>query len=432
MALPAGPASRPLAATSGSVAPRIMIVTDHTDLARALEQHISIVWPDAECRVHAPLISGRLHSAFRAFGYDAVVLDHRSERSRGEEWLENFLYRTGFPPVVYLAPGGDPALADRSVRRGAIDCLVRERIDHRRLANALRDAVQRRRVELALYRTGRSAEQESRFGPVKILGHRFIRELAIGGTSMVYLAESERAGDLVVLKVLRDAPEHGDQHAQFSRFLQEYELISKIRHPNVVRIFDLGIADDHAYIAMEYFSRGDLRARIAKGIEPSAALQFLAQMAGALQVVHEVGVLHRDLKPGNIMERADGSLALIDFGLAKHEDMNVEITGTGEIFGTPYYMSPEQGHGQPLDARSDLYSLGVIFYEMLTRKKPFLAPTPMGVIYLHGNAPIPELPPDLAQHQPMLQKLLAKDPAQRFATARELLTEVVRQEEEIA
>ncbi|HWK51187.1 MAG TPA: serine/threonine-protein kinase, partial [Steroidobacter sp.] len=365
-----------------------------------------------------------LHSAFTAVGYDAVLLDDRSERGRGEEWLENFLYRPGFPPIVYLAPGDDPALAARVVERGAVECVVRERIDHRRLANSLRDAVQRRRQELALWRTSSQADQLSLFGPVKILGHRFIRELAIGGTSMVYLAESERAGDLVVLKVLRDAPETGDEHMQFSRFLQEYELISKIRHPNVVRIFDLGIADDHAYIAMEYFQRGDLRGRIAKRIEPREALQYLSQMAAALQVVHEVGVLHRDLKPGNIMERADGSLALIDFGLAKHID--VELTGAGEIFGTPYYMSPEQGHGQSLDERSDLYSLGVIFYEMLTGKKPFLAPTPMSVIYLHGNAPRPELSGELSVYQPLLSKLLAIDPAARFASARELLAEAMQ------
>lgn len=432
MASPAGPASRPLASASASVAPRLLIVTDHTELARALEQHISIVWSDAECRVHAPSLSGRLHSAFTAVGYDAVLLDHRSERGRGEEWLENFLYRTGFPPVIYLAPGDDPALAARVMERGAVDCFIRERIDHRRLANSLRDAVSRRRQELALWRTGSQAEQLSRFGPVTILGHRFVRELAIGGTSMVYLAESERAGEMVVLKVLRDAPETGDEHMQFSRFLQEYDLISKIRHPNVVRIFDLGISDDHAYIAMEYFQRGDLRTGITKGIEPRQALQYLAQIAGALQVVHEVGVLHRDLKPGNIMERSDGSLALIDFGLAKHADMKVDMTGTGEIFGTPYYMSPEQGHAQPLDERSDLYSLGVIFYEMLTRKKPFLAPTPMGVIYLHGNAPIPELGGELSSYQPLLNKLLAKAPVERFSSARELLTAISRHEAEAA
>jgi serine/threonine protein kinase len=259
---------------------------------------------------------------------------------------------------------------------------------------------------------------------VTILGHRFVRELAIGGTSMVYLAESERAGEMVVLKVLRDAPEAGDVHTQFARFLQEYELISKIRHPNVVRIHDLGIADDHAYIAMEYFPRGDLRALIAKGIERPTAVQCLAQMASALQVVHEVGVLHRDLKPGNIMVRADGTLAIIDFGLAKHVDVRVDMTGTGEIFGTPYYMSPEQGHGQELDVRSDLYSLGVIFYEMLTRKKPYLAATPMGVIYLHANAPVPALEAELSIYQSILNGLLAKDPAARFGSARELLEAV--------
>ncbi len=398
-----------------------MIITDHTELGRALEQHVSIIWPEAECRVHAPLQSGRFHSGFTAVGYDAVLLDDRVERGRGEDWFANLMHRPGFPPVLYFARGDDPALAVRVVERGAVDCLARERIDHRRMANVLRDAVLRRRQELALLRTGPQAEQLSRFGPVTILGHRFVREIATGGTSMVYLAESERAGEMVVLKVLRDAPENGDVHMQFARFLQEYELISKIRHPHVVRIFDLGVADDHAYIAMEYFPRGDLRTQIAKGVERQLAVRNLAQMAGALQVVHAVGVLHRDLKPGNIMLRSDGSLAIIDFGLAKHVDVKVDMTGAGEIFGTPYYMSPEQGHGQELDARSDLYSLGVIFYEMLTRKKPFMAPTPMGVIYLHANAPVPALEGELSIYQPMLDRLLAKDRGERFASADELI-----------
>ena len=418
---PVSPTARPSPVTRSLIAPRVMIITDHTELGRALEQHVSIIWPEAECRVHAPLQSGRFHSGFTAVGYDAVLLDDRVERGRGEDWFANLMHRPGFPPVLYFARGDDPALAVRVVERGAVDCLARERIDHRRMANVLRDAVLRRRQELALLRTGPQAEQLSRFGPVAILGHRFVREIATGGTSMVYLAESERAGEMVVLKVLRDAPENGDVHMQFARFLQEYELISKIRHPNVVRIFDLGVADDHAYIAMEYFPRGDLRTQIAKGVERQLAVRNLAQMAGALHVVHAVGVLHRDLKPGNIMLRSDGSLAIIDFGLAKHVDVKVDMTGAGEIFGTPYYMSPEQGHGQELDARSDLYSLGVIFYEMLTRKKPYMAPTPMGVIYLHANAPVPALEGELSIYQPMLDRLLAKDRGERFASADELI-----------
>ena len=415
------PTTRPVSTTRSSIAPRVLIITDHTELGRALEQHVSIVWPEAECRVHAPMISGRLHSAFCGIGYDVALLDDRVERGRGSEWFENLMHRPAFPPVIYLAPGDELDLMEEIMRRGALECIVRERIEHRRLALALRAGVQQRRQELALQSMSGTAGQVSRFGEVTILGHRFVRELATGGTAMVYLAESERAGDMVVLKVLRDLPEDADDHIQFERFLQEYELISKIRHPNVVRIFDLGIADDHAFIAMEYFPRGDLRTRIAQPLPPNAALGYLAQMAAALEVVHEVGVLHRDLKPGNIMLRADNSLAIIDFGLAKQSELKAEITGTGEIFGTPYYMSPEQGHGQALDARSDLYSLGVIFYEMLTHKKPYLAPTPMGVIYLHGNAPLPSLEGQLSAYQPLLNRLLAKDPADRYANARELL-----------
>lgn len=409
---------------NAGAAPRVMIVTDHTELGRALEHHVTTVWPDAECRVHAPMASGRLHASFAAIGYDVVLLDDRIERGRGSEWLENLMYRPDFPPVIYLAPGDDPRHAARMIEVGAVDCLVRERIDHRRLAGVLRESVQRRRQSLALLRTGAQAEALARFGKVTILGHRFARELAVGGTSMVYLAESERAGDMVVLKVLRDASEDDPAHELFARFLQEYELISAIRHPNVVRIYDLGIADDHAYIAMEYFPLGDLRAHIQKGLEPAAALGYLAQIAGALEAVHAVGVLHRDLKPGNIMVRADGSLALIDFGLAKQVNVKADMTGTGEIFGTPYYMSPEQGHGQDLDQRSDLYSLGVIFYEMLTRKKPFMAATPMGVIYMHGNAPLPVLEGELQSCQPLLNRLLAKSPADRYSSAGELLRQV--------
>lgn len=414
--------SSPITQSSG--APRLLIITDHTELGRALEQHVSIIWPDADCRIHAPLQSGRLHSGFNAVGYDVVLLDDRIERGQGEKWLDNLLHRNAFPPIVYLARGDDPALAQRTVQRGAIDCLTRERIDHRRMGDVLRKAMVQRREQLALWRTTTEAERLSQFGPVTIRGHRFARELAIGGTSSVYLAESERAGEMVVLKVLRDSPTAGDEHTQFTRFLQEYELISKVRHPNVVRIFDLGIADDHAYLAMEYFPRGDLRSLIASGLDGSEALSYLAQMAAALEVVHAVGVLHRDLKPGNIMLRADGSVALIDFGLAKHVQADAEITATGEIFGTPYYMSPEQGHGQSLDERSDLYSIGVIFYEMLMRQKPYLAQSPMGVIYMHANAPIPLLPEPLRNYQQLLNKLLAKDPIHRLASASALLAKI--------
>src|SRR5688500_14529836 len=117
-------AVRPSSVTNSAIAPRVMIVTDHTDLGRALEQHVLIVWPEAECRVHAPMVSGRLHSAFCAIGYDVVLLDDRVERGRGSEWFENLMHRPGFPPVIYLAPADERDLMEEIMRRGAIECIV--------------------------------------------------------------------------------------------------------------------------------------------------------------------------------------------------------------------------------------------------------------------------------------------------------------------
>jgi serine/threonine protein kinase len=147
------------------------------------------------------------------------------------------------------------------------------------------------------------------------------------------------------------------------------------------------------------------------------ALEYLMQIACALDAIHAVGVLHRDLKPANIMLRDDGSLALIDFGVAKLRDAASELTALGEIFGTPYYMSPEQGEGAPVDERADLYSLGIVFHEMLTGRKPYVAGSPMAVIWKQCHAPLPILPAPLWACQPLLERLMAKSPEDRFASA---------------
>jgi len=225
----------------------------------------------------------------------------------------------------------------------------------------------------------------------------------------------------VVLKVFSQVPDVSERFVGFDRFLQEYEIVAGLKHENIVRIYDLGVADDHAYIAMEHFPAGDLRHRMKSPMTPATALHFLEQMASALGAIHAVGVLHRDLKPANVMLRTDGSLCLIDFGLAKANELDVELTGTREIFGTPYYMSPEQGHAELIDARSDLYSLGVVFYEMLIGRKPYTGASAMEVIYKHKRAELPAIAPQYANYEPLLKRMLAKSPDDRYQSAREVL-----------
>jgi eukaryotic-like serine/threonine-protein kinase len=252
---------------------------------------------------------------------------------------------------------------------------------------------------------------------------KLLAKVYAGDLSSVYLAEAEDTGERIAFKVLRHVPDAGGSKL-LDRFLQEYEVIARVRHPNVVRIFDLGVADDHAYIAMEFLGAGSLAERLSAALEPALALSYARDVGSALTAIHGAGILHRDLKPANIMFRDDGTLALIDFGLAKQMRLHAAITATGQIFGTPYYMSPEQGHAEPTDERSDIYSLGCIFYEMLTGERPFTASSPMGVIYRHAHAPRPRLERSLTHLQPILDRMLAVDRVERYRSAAALLTDL--------
>jgi serine/threonine protein kinase len=263
----------------------------------------------------------------------------------------------------------------------------------------------------------RAVPQSQCFGGAFIRGYQRLRQVASGKRADIFLAERIETRTLVALKVVRDEPEQGEASDSFLRFLQEYEIAQRIRHPGIVQLFDLGVSDEHAWLVMEYFPRGDLRRRMKSQIAPRWAVRAAAAIARALHALHAGGVIHRDLKPGNVMLREDGGIALIDFGLSKDAAQRLDLTERGLIFGTPHYMSPEQGHGEPTDPRSDLYSLGVILYEMLTGGKPYSAESPMGLIYKHRKEPVPQLTAGLDELQPLLERLLAKRPEERFPNA---------------
>ena len=236
--------------------------------------------------------------------------------------------------------------------------------------------------------------------------------------AVVYLAASAQRGHNVALKVCKTLRDE----AAGRQFLErEYTAVMAVKSPLVVEIYDYGVHAGFEYLAMEYLPRGDLKARIQRGVSEREALHFVTQIAAALQVVHEAGLVHRDLKPPNVMLRENGAVALIDFGLARSLDGNTASTQTGVLLGSPYYMSPEQALGEPLDARSDFYSLGVICYEMLTGLKPYTGNTAMEVLQQHVSAPLPLLPADLARYQPLLTRLLAKSRGARPDSAHEII-----------
>ena len=302
-------------------------------------------------------------------------------------------------------------------------------------AAEVRDAVQvnseitARAVKGAL-RSKLSAFKDHQFAPgqapLRLRGYCLSRKIGAGGMSEVYLAARERDGMPVVLKVLHASGKAASEH--LSRFSQEYALLSRIEHPNVIRIYDQGFSDDHAYIAMEYFEQGDLRAEIESGMSRQRVLAIIAQVARALAAIHARGIIHRDLKPENIMRRPDGSVALADFGIAKSmlqaDNMALTPSRHGDVVGTPYYLSPEQATGQAITPSSDLYSLGVMMFEMLAGERPFRAESLDLLLARHMMEPTPLLPQAHVALQPVVDRLMAKRPQDRYESAQALLADL--------
>ncbi len=398
---------------------RILIIDDDEDLRTLLAHFVKDEWPQSFVEQYDPKEQEMPDASFELGSYDAVVLDYMLGRGDGLQWLQEFKKRPDCPPVLFLTGAGNEIIAVRAMKAGADDYQRKQELTREKFINAIKGLVRGGYEKTLPPELAARLAGESLGAKIKIPGIKILRLIGEGGMSRVYLASREADDEPLVAKVLRE--EILKDKKQLARFMEEYSLVERIQSRHVARIYGHGTSAQHAYLVMEFFEGGDLNKRLeGKPLRADDAIKLFRELMFALGDIHEKGILHRDLKPQNLMFRHDGSLALVDFGIAKHVDA-IERTSHGEILGTPRYMSPEQVQGRVLDLRTDIYSAGVLLYQMLTGEHMFTGETAIEVAMHHINTQPPALPEHLAQYQRLIDKLVEKDRDARFRNADEVL-----------
>lgn len=257
---------------------------------------------------------------------------------------------------------------------------------------------------------------------IHIPGFRILRPVGEGGMASVFLATQESLDREVALKIMAPALAANSEFTE--RFLKEGRITAKLSHPNLVTVYDIGSHGSVYYLAAEYIPGGTLREKIDAGLTIAETLDIVCDVARGLHFAHQKGFVHRDVKPGNILFKLDGTAVLADFGIAKAMDSKSSATMAGASIGTPDYMSPEQARAESVDGRSDLYSMGAMLYEMLSGEAPYQASDPFTVALMHVTQPVPTLSPEHAWLQPLLDGLMAKQPDNRFASGEAFISAV--------
>ena len=406
-------------------APNLIVAGSDSKRLQWLTHHVTSHWPSAQVTTLPGEDPTSLARSLTAADPDAlfVQVDFGAEEQAAAALssLQELVRSRPALHCVVLAQNGGEIAAVRTMKTGAKDYLPVSRLTRDSLLSAVTEAFEKRGG--AAPAAPELVAVSDDHPQVEVPGYSIIKEISTSNFSSVYLARGERLRRNVVLKVMQRGTSARELE-DAERFQREYEIISSIAHRAIAEIHDFGSLPRHLYLAMEYFPCGDLRDRLRNPLSTEESLYYLRSIAEALRVIHVFGILHRDLKPANVMLREDNAPVLIDFGLARRSKDEDSMTGIGQVLGSPYYISPEQAQGQRVDVRTDLYSLGVMFYEMLTGRKPYTGHSAVEIMAQHANAPIPMLADGAAAQQPLLNRLLAKDPRDRCASADELLAEL--------
>jgi serine/threonine-protein kinase len=262
----------------------------------------------------------------------------------------------------------------------------------------------------------------------QVAGFELLQKLGNGAMGTVFKARHRKLDKLVALKLLN--PTFAQDEKYVARFLLEARAAASLNHPNMVQAYDVGQAGDVHYIAMEYVEGKTVKELIERRntLDEAASIEIVLQVLSALRHAHENNIIHRDVKPANIMITSDGHAKLLDLGLARRTDVECGLTGEGKAIGTPYFMAPEQALDKGADYRADIYSLGATLFNMVTGRKPYQAGTPVAVMNMHIKAPIPnasELNAEVSSGlSRVIQKMLAKRPAERYQAHAALVTDL--------
>jgi len=413
---------------------KVLAIDDCEITLESMRVFLETEIPGVDFTEYSSMRLGRPGPEFNWAAYDVLLLDYELGAGQtGLDWLREVVDCPGFPATVLITGVADSYVVAEAIKMGVAGYLNKDDLTPQSLAEVIYEVLAHPTFDarsasiladvaeehittqnFAMERTvkGRAGSIDYRFG--ETIGH--------GRYSTVYKAERVPDGEIVAIKILDRSIAHAAGNVQ--RFTREGELVSWVDSPFVVKVFEQGLTNRFGYIVMEYFEGGDLKQRIAQGMAPDEALEYLYNIARALQATHEVGVVHRDLKPANVMFRRDGTMALMNFGVAKRVGKGLDLTHVGTVIGTPYYVSPEQARGVPVDERSDLYNLGLLLYEMLTGEKPYLGNTASALLFQHVHSPVPELPREMARFQPLLAGLMAKNRRDRFANVPDLFDEL--------
>jgi eukaryotic-like serine/threonine-protein kinase len=350
-----------------------------------------------------------------------VVVEFMQRGSDGDPLGVVTRLRTRAPllPIFVFARQGDERCAARAMKAGAADYWPIHAVDVNELAAALRPLLEQPGEPVPSPTTHAVIDDASAYP--NVAGYRLLKKIAHSSSASVYLARNSDLAQMVALKVqpIQGLASVSEEDRQ--RFARECEILSSLNHRSVADVIDFGITPNYLYLALEYFPCGSMRDRFKNPVSERDALNYARQIASALQVVHAAGIVHRDLKPSNLMLTTDNRVVLIDFGSARAQLVGLELSHSDLMTGTPYYVCPEQIDGRDPDQRGDLYSLGIILYEMLAGRLPFLGNNLAEIFQGHRERPIPVLPDAQSRYQPLINRLLAKNPDERFGSASQLL-----------